>query len=76
MLPPIRIYINIIVTQMIQSLLVYYHSYANKSVSLNCQQHFPNFTIYNKTCNKEIPVDTFTTIFNIPYKFIYTLEKY
>ena len=46
---------------MIQYLLEYYHCYANKSVSSNCQQLFPNFTIYNKTSNKEIPVDTFNT---------------
>ena len=62
---------------MIQYLLVYYHSYANKNVSKECQQLFPNFTIYNKTSNKntsnkEIPVDNATILLNISYKFIYT----
>ena len=61
MLHLIRIYVNNIVTQMIQYLLVYYHCYANKNVSKECQQHFPNFTIYNKTSNKEILVDNTTT---------------
>ena len=71
-LPLVRIYINIIVTQMIQYLLV---------LSSNCQQLFPNFTIYNKTSNKEIPVDNTTTphylpLLSISYKFTYTLEKF
>ena len=40
---------------------------ANKTFRV-CQQLFPNFTIYNKTSNKEIPVDTFK---NHTYKSAY-----